>query len=66
MMLAKTNAQILLQYAKDDPFITPENAQALQKAAPKDTVFKIYNTTHAMDLPQVETDRREWLTQLLW
>lgn len=66
VMITKTKAKILLQYAKDDPFITAENAQALQKAAPKDTVFKIYNTTHAMDLPQVETDRREWLTQLLW
>lgn len=65
VMLAKTNAKILLQYAKDDPFITQENAQALQKAAPKDTVFKTYNTTHAMDLPQVETDRREWLSELL-
>jgi cephalosporin-C deacetylase-like acetyl esterase len=64
-MIAKTKQPLLLQYALNDEFISSERAQEMKNAAPKDTVFKTYNTTHAMDLPQVETDRVEWLKHLL-
>jgi cephalosporin-C deacetylase-like acetyl esterase len=64
VMIAKTKAKVLLQYANDDEFITQSNAQEMQKAAPKDTVFKTYHTTHAMDLPQIEADRIDWLVHL--
>lgn len=65
VMITKAKSKIFLQYALHDYFISNESAQAMKNAAPKDTVFKTYDTTHAMDLPQVETDRREWLAHLL-
>lgn len=64
-MIAKTKSKILLQYALHDDYISQEHAQDMKTAAPKNSVFKTYDTGHAMDLPQVATDRREWLTNLL-
>jgi cephalosporin-C deacetylase-like acetyl esterase len=64
-MITKTKSQVLLQYSLNDQYISTERVQDMKKAAPKNTVLKTYNTTHAMDLPQVISDRREWLMQLL-
>lgn len=65
VMITKTKSQVLLQYSMNDQYISTERTQDMKKAAPKNTLFKTYNTTHAMDLPQVISDRHEWLMQLL-
>lgn len=64
-MIAKTKQPLLLQYALHDEFISSARVQEMKQAAPKNALLKTYDTTHAMDLPQVELDRVEWLSKQL-
>ncbi len=63
--IAKAKQPLLLQYARKDQFISEERTLEMKNAAPKNAEFKLYDTTHAMDLPEVEQDRRAWLIKIL-
>ena len=64
-MIAKAKQPILLQYAQKDEFISTERVNEMKAAAHSKTILKTYDTTHAMDLPQVEQDRVDWLSKQL-
>jgi dienelactone hydrolase len=64
-MIAKTKSKIMLQYAQQDAYVSNKEAAEMLSAAPKDTVFKTYDTVHDMSLPIIVQDRHDWLVNLL-
>lgn len=62
-MIAKLKQPFLLQYARQDEFTSTERVHEMEAASLSHEILKIYDTTHAMDLPQVEQDRVEWLAK---
>lgn len=65
VMIAKSTSKIFLQYALRDDYISLARAEEMHRAAPANTLFKTYDTTHDMSLPEVAKDRNEWLTKTL-
>lgn len=63
--LQKSKTPVLLQFAHKDEFLPDEQKQKLHSAAPKGSEFKLYDSDHAMALPQVRTDREQWLVKKL-
>ncbi len=65
VQLKKATAPVLLQYAITDEFISDEQKQLMRSAAPTGSLFKLYPSGHAMDLPQIREDREHWLAEKL-
>lgn len=63
--LAKFSAPVLLQFAQEDQYISVEQKQQLHAAAPAGSLFKMYQSDHAMRLPQIRADREKWLAEKL-
>ncbi len=64
-MLAKAKSRVLLQYGSDDKYISLKDAEEMHKVAPQNSRFVIYDAEHAMALPLIARDRREWLEKVL-
>lgn len=63
--LQKSKTPVLLQFAHKDEFLPDEQKQKLHKAAPKGSEFKLYDSDHAMTLPQIRADREQWLDKFI-
>lgn len=62
--LAKSHAQILLQFSNNDPYVSPMQAQQLIKAAPSAQVH-FYAVGHDMKIEQAKSDRLKFLQTIL-
>lgn len=64
-LLKKSAAPVLLQYAKVDEFIGDEQQQKMRSSMPKRSVFKVYDSNHAMELPLIRAEREQWIGERL-
>ncbi len=58
-------ASVLFQFAERDYYIAPMSAREFLRAAPEGTDCRTYDTGHDMRLPEIRTDRRAFLSQVL-
>ncbi len=56
---------LLIQLAEEDFYVPEEQIQAWRKAVAGQGELRTYATSHAMEAPQVRTDRQEWLRRAL-
>jgi dienelactone hydrolase len=65
VLLKKSSAPVLLQYAKADEFINDEQQQKMRSSMPKGSIFKVYESNHAMELPAIRVEREQWVSEKL-
>lgn len=65
ILLKKSKVPVLLQYAKVDEFINDEQQQKMRSSMPKGSVFNVYDSNHAMDLPVIRVEREQWIGERL-
>jgi dienelactone hydrolase len=58
-------ASVMFQFATNDKYIAEETARAFSDAASQPKFVHWYSTTHEMVIPEVSTDRVNWLAQQL-
>jgi dienelactone hydrolase len=56
---------VLVQLAKEDFYVPPQQIEAWQKAIDRRGELRTYATSHAMEDPRVKADRDEWLRSTL-
>ena len=56
---------LLVQLAKEDFYVPPQQIEVWRGAIGRRGELRTYATSHAMEAPQVRTDREEWLRRTL-
>lgn len=62
-LIQYSNAKILFQYAKNDFFISSQQAEALYTKAAKGAEVKFYDSDHSLKVNETKHDRMDWLNR---